>query len=49
MSHLELKLAAERLQAQLHSARLYDAIVARMSREPNLADGLIRYPFVGRR
>ena len=42
-AHLELKLAAERLEAQLHSARLYDAIVARMSREPNLADGLIRY------
>jgi light-regulated signal transduction histidine kinase (bacteriophytochrome) len=42
-SHLELKLAAERLEAQLHSARMYDAIVARMSHEPNLADGLIRY------
>nr|WP_294544404.1 GAF domain-containing protein [uncultured Rhodopila sp.] len=42
-SHLELKIAEERLQAQLDSAHLYDAIVARMSHEPNLADGLIRY------
>ena len=42
-SHLELKIAAERLEAQLHFAHLYEAIVVRMSHEPNLADGLIRY------
>jgi two-component system, chemotaxis family, sensor kinase Cph1 len=41
-SHLEMKVIEAGLEAQLRSTRILEELVARMSLEPDLADGLIR-------
>jgi two-component system, chemotaxis family, sensor kinase Cph1 len=40
-SHLEMKLIEAELEAQLHTTRIHEELVERMSLKPDLADGLI--------
>lgn len=42
-SHLEMKLTEIALEAQIHSTRIHEELVARMNREADLADGLIKF------
>ncbi len=42
-AQLEMKVAAERFDARLASARVHEELVRRMSQEPDLARGLTRY------
>lgn len=41
-SQLEMKVAAEDYEARLRSTRIHEELLARMSQEPDLADGLLR-------
>lgn len=42
-SHLEMKLIELDLEAQRHATRVHEELVARLSQEADLADGLIRF------
>ncbi|MFZ5739104.1 MAG: GAF domain-containing protein [Pseudomonadota bacterium] len=42
-SQIETRLAAEQLTARLHSGRIHEELVTRMSQESDLAEGLIRF------